>query len=145
MRYPIAPFRFRETLGPNLRVLHGMIHCADESLGLHGKVKSLGHSSISVSAEIFPYFLSLDERIKVRCLIFFPLTLTLSRLGRLCRNDENAAFVILNEVKNLMDSIRYTTQILRLPPQNDITTQSLGREDERQSCNCAFIDPYVSR
>src|SRR4030095_12960993 len=39
-----------------------------------------------------------------------------------------------------MDSIRYTTQILRLPPQNDITTQSLGREDERQSCNCAFID-----
>ena len=77
--------------------------------------------------------------------MFFPLTLTLSRLGRLCRNDENAAFVILNEVKNLMDSIRYTTQILRLPPQNDITTQSLGREDERQSCNCAFIDPYVSR
>jgi hypothetical protein len=45
---------------------------------------------------------------------------------RLCRNDENAAFVILNEVKNLMDSIRYTTQILRLPPQNDITTQSHG-------------------
>ena len=34
------------------------------------------------------------------------------------------AFVILNEVKNLMHSIRYTTQILRLTPQNDITTQS---------------------
>src|SRR4030095_11261805 len=48
---------------------------------------------------------------------------------RLCRNDENAAFVILNEVKNLMDSIRYTTQILRLPPQNDITTQSLKGEE----------------
>jgi hypothetical protein len=27
-----------------------------------------------------------------------------------------------------MDSIRYTTQILRLPPQNDITTQSLAGE-----------------
>jgi len=54
---------------------------------------------------------------------------------RLCRNDEdeNAAFVILNEVKNLMDSIRYTTQILRLPPQNDITTQSLPREERNGS------------
>ena len=50
-------------------------------------------------------------------------------LERLCRNDENAAFVILNEVKNLMHSIRYTTQILRLTPQNDITTQSLTGED----------------
>ena len=45
-------------------------------------------------------------------------------LERLCRNDENAAFVILNEVKNLMHSIRYTTQILRLTPQDDIATQS---------------------
>jgi hypothetical protein len=48
---------------------------------------------------------------------------------RLCRNDENATCVILNKVKNLMHSIRYTTQILRLTPQNDITTQSLeGKE-----------------
>jgi hypothetical protein len=53
---------------------------------------------------------------------FFPLE-------RLCRNDENAAFVILNEVKNLMHSIRYTAQILRLPPQNDIATQPLTGED----------------
>jgi hypothetical protein len=51
---------------------------------------------------------------------------------RLCRNDENAAFVILNEVKNLMHSIRYTTQILRRPPQNDIATQPLkGKEGIR--------------
>src|SRR5947209_6000990 len=48
---------------------------------------------------------------------------------RLCRNHENAVFVILNEVKNLMHSIRYTTQILRLPPQDDIETQSLKGED----------------
>ena len=45
---------------------------------------------------------------------------------RLCRKDENAAFVILNEVKNLMHSIGYTAQILRLPPQNDIEG-GLGR------------------
>ena len=36
MRYPITPFGFRETLRPNVRVLHDMIHCADESLCLHG-------------------------------------------------------------------------------------------------------------
>jgi hypothetical protein len=42
---------------------------------------------------------------------------------RLCRNDENATCVILNKVKNLMHSIRYTTQILRLTPQNDIATR----------------------
>ena len=37
----------------------------------------------------------------------------------------NATCVILNKVKNLMHSIRYTTQILRLTPQNDIATQPL--------------------
>ena len=37
----------------------------------------------------------------------------------------NAASVILNEVKNLMHSMRYKIQILRLGPQNDILTQSL--------------------
>jgi hypothetical protein len=48
---------------------------------------------------------------------------------RLCRNHENAKYVILNEVKNLMHSIPYTTQILRLSPQDDIATQSLeGKE-----------------
>ena len=59
------------------------------------------------------------------------LTSFLSR-QRLCRNHENAVFVILNEVKNLMHSIRYTTQILRLTPQNDIATQSLKGEDVRK-------------
>ena len=33
-------------------------------------------------------------------------------------------FVILNEVKNLMESRSYKTEILRLTPQNDIATQS---------------------
>ena len=47
---------------------------------------------------------------------------------RLCRKDENSTFVILNKVKNLMHSIRYTTQILRPRPQNDIATQSLAGE-----------------
>ena len=38
-------------------------------------------------------------------------------------------FVILNEVKNLMISTESIIEILRLSPQNDITTQSLkGRE-----------------
>jgi len=46
----------------------------------------------------------------------------LSPLG-LCRNEGNAIFVILNEVKNLRESISYKTEILRLRPQNDITTQ----------------------
>jgi hypothetical protein len=45
---------------------------------------------------------------------------------RLCRNDKNAPFVILNEVKNLMHSIRYITQILRRKPQNDIAHSPRG-------------------
>ena len=40
----------------------------------------------------------------------------------------------MNEVKNLMHSIPYTTQILRLTPQNDITTQSLKGEE-------VFVEP----
>ena len=32
--------------------------------------------------------------------------------------------VILNEVKNLVESMGWKTEILRLMPQNDITTQS---------------------
>jgi hypothetical protein len=36
-------------------------------------------------------------------------------------------FVILDEVKNLMKSMCYKTEILRLEPQNDIVTQSLSR------------------
>jgi hypothetical protein len=35
-----------------------------------------------------------------------------------------AMLVILNEVKNLVESIGWKTEILRLMPQNDITTQS---------------------
>jgi hypothetical protein len=36
-------------------------------------------------------------------------------------------YVILNEVKNLIDSANYKTEILRLAPQNDIATQSARR------------------
>jgi hypothetical protein len=39
-------------------------------------------------------------------------------------------FVILNEVKNLIESISFKTEILRLTPQNDIATQSLVGEGE---------------
>jgi len=37
--------------------------------------------------------------------------------------------VILNEVKNLIEPIGWKPEILRLMPQNDITTQSLAGED----------------
>ncbi len=43
-------------------------------------------------------------------------------IDRLCHNSENRDFVILNEVKNLMISISCKAEILRLAPQNDITT-----------------------
>ena len=36
-------------------------------------------------------------------------------------------FVILNEVKNLIRSMCYKTEILRLRPQNDIATPSLNQ------------------
>ena len=36
--------------------------------------------------------------------------------------------VILNEVKNLVESMGWKTEILRLMPQNDIATQSLRGE-----------------
>ncbi len=39
-------------------------------------------------------------------------------------------FVILNEVKNLIISTESIIEILRLSPQNDITTQSLTGEGE---------------
>jgi hypothetical protein len=43
---------------------------------------------------------------------------------------ELATVVILSEAKNLIISNESTTEILRLSPQNDITTQSLrGREN----------------
>jgi hypothetical protein len=67
-------------------------------------------------------------------------------LVRLCHNEGNAMFVILNHspcltlseakglafwlrvnsVKNLIESISYKSEILRLRPQNDIATQSPG-------------------
>jgi hypothetical protein len=50
---------------------------------------------------------------------FQPPHLLLSQT-RLCRNSENAMFVILNEVKNLMESTGWIEEILRLTPQNDI-------------------------
>jgi hypothetical protein len=59
---------------------------------------------------------------------------------RLCRNEGNTMFVILNEVKNLTQSVilngvkdlrssfAFAQDKLRLRPQNDITTQSLTGE-----------------
>jgi hypothetical protein len=66
--------------------------------------------------------------------------------GRLCHNEGNTVFVILNpspfvilseakdldfglrvnSVKNLRESTESIIEILRLSPQNDITTQSPG-------------------
>ncbi|MBI4488704.1 MAG: hypothetical protein HY694_06430 [Deltaproteobacteria bacterium] len=60
------------------------------------------------------------------------LTSFLSR-QRLCRNNGNAMFVILNEVKNLIKSTSYIAEILRLKPQNDIVTQSLKGEEVKVS------------
>jgi len=48
-----------------------------------------------------------------------------SRARRLYRNRGSAMFVILNRVKNLMISTESIREILRLSPQNDITTQPL--------------------
>ncbi len=45
---------------------------------------------------------------------------------RLCHNGMNAVIVILNEVKNLIISTKSIIEILRLMPQDDIATQSLG-------------------
>ncbi len=39
--------------------------------------------------------------------------------------------VILNKVKNLIESIGWKTEILRLTPQNDIATQSLSKGGAR--------------
>jgi len=38
------------------------------------------------------------------------------------------AFVILSEAKNLMDLGTYTSEILRLAPQNDVVGQPLRRD-----------------
>ncbi len=43
---------------------------------------------------------------------------------RLCRNGGIRKIVILNEVKNLIISTESIIEILRLPPQDDIATQS---------------------
>jgi hypothetical protein len=40
--------------------------------------------------------------------------------------------VILNEVKNLIESMPYKTEILRLKPQNDIATQPLDRAIQKK-------------
>jgi hypothetical protein len=50
---------------------------------------------------------------------------------RLCRNQKNAAYVILNKVKNLDRSIGYKRRDPSAWPQDDIATQSLeGEENE---------------
>jgi hypothetical protein len=53
--------------------------------------------------------------------------------------------VILNEVKNLIKSSSYKTEILRLEPQNDIVTQPLDRGIQRKSGfgACPVLDTGV--
>jgi hypothetical protein len=46
--------------------------------------------------------------------------------------------VILNEVKNLMNSSESSIEILRLSPQNDITTRFLTGEDENEGMYIVF-------
>ncbi|OGP76884.1 MAG: hypothetical protein A2V86_10895 [Deltaproteobacteria bacterium RBG_16_49_23] len=60
---------------------------------------------------------------------------------RLCRNVGIGMFVILNEVKNLMISTESIIEILRLSPQNDITTQSLKGEDN--TCLSLGDEPII--
>ncbi len=81
MRHPIAPFGPCETLRPNLRVLHGMIHCADESLGLHGHLISDASRAATTL-----YLLSLDGRTEVRLPdIFLPHSNSLPPWGERTR------------------------------------------------------------
>ena len=63
---------------------------------------------------------------------------------RLCRNHENAVFVILNEVKNLMHSIRYTTQILRLRLRMTLRHSLTGRRNHSAICR-SFGTPNIVR
>ncbi len=49
-------------------------------------------------------------------------------IGRLCRNVRIRMIVILNGVKNLIILTESIAEILRLPPQNDIATQSPREE-----------------
>ena len=66
-------------------------------------------------------------------------------------------FVILNEVKNLIRSMCYKTEILRLGPQNDIATQPLDRaiqrkeldspvepENDKQTKQCRHTNDYIN-
>jgi hypothetical protein len=57
-------------------------------------------------------------------------------LKRLCHNGEFEMIVILNEVKNLIISTESIIEILRLMPQNDITTQS--RRGGNSLCSSPF-------
>ena len=46
--------------------------------------------------------------------------------------------VILNEVKNLVESMGWKTGILRLMPQNDIATQSLKGGGVGRGCTLRY-------
>src|SRR4030066_2207236 len=56
----------------------------------------------------------------------------IARLGGCVRIALKWNIVILNEVKNLIESIPYKTEILRLKPQNDIATQPLDRAIQKK-------------
>jgi hypothetical protein len=52
-------------------------------------------------------------------------------------------FVILNEVKNLIISTESIIEILRLSPQNDITTQSLRGEGWGKGIKVLVIEIWL--
>jgi len=54
-------------------------------------------------------------------------------------------FVILNEVKNLRESISYKTEILRLTPQNDIVTHPLGEGNEAMGIFMCNLRSFISK
>jgi Tol biopolymer transport system component len=58
---------------------------------------------------------------------------------RVSKNHKSALYVILNEVKNLMNSICYRFEILRLTPQNDIFRRTLGLCNLSKSINLLLL------
>jgi len=60
-------------------------------------------------------------------------------IKRQSHNSENVVFVILNEVKNLIILATCNIEILRLKPQNDITTQSLNRGMTTKDKQCIYL------
>src|SRR4030067_2354740 len=59
------------------------------------------------------------------------------------RSEGSRFWLRVNSVKNLTKSMRYKTEILRLEPQNDITTQPLDRGIQRKDFHLD-IKPWIT-